>query len=101
MTPDRIRMLDDVEFCWNSHEAVWEEKFAQLLDYRRRFLHCNVPTRYAENPALSLWVKRQRRSYILGKLDRSRIERMESVGFVWSIVQQRNAARSRVLGQAC
>jgi len=67
----------------------WEARFNELLEYRARFGHCNVPYHFKEKQFLYSWVKRQRHQYKLlhqGKgshLTPERIRSLESVGFSW------------------
>ncbi|KAL3923145.1 MAG: hypothetical protein SGILL_001825 [Bacillariaceae sp.] len=90
MTDDRVAALEKLEFCWNSHDANWEDKFAELVDYKRRFGHTNVPSTSQDFPKLAVWVKRQRRQYKFlmegqaSTVTPYRKEKLESIGFSWS-----------------
>ena len=89
LTNDRILMLEEIGFVWNSHKAGWEEKFQQLTQYHQMYGHCKVPCSWNENPSLGIWVKFQRRQYKLrcmGKsntLTNDRVQRLCSLGFVF------------------
>mmetsp|Transcript_27942 Transcript_27942/g.56573 ORF Transcript_27942/g.56573 Transcript_27942/m.56573 type:complete len:322 (+) Transcript_27942:879-1844(+) len=65
MTADRVAILEDVGFVWDSHEASWRERVQELIAYRNGFGSCLVPRKYADNPQLATWVKCQRRQYKL------------------------------------
>ena len=89
LTHARQEALEKLGFVWDSRRAAWEERFNELLAFRNKNGHCNVPTNFKENPKLSTWVKCQRRQYKLfleGKkthMTRERISKLSSVYFVW------------------
>jgi hypothetical protein len=57
MTQERQEILEKLDFVWNTHEATWEDSFAELEAFKQIYGHCNVPSSYMENK-LSHWVKR-------------------------------------------
>lgn len=57
MTDERIRQLESLGFVWNSHDQTWEERFNELLKFKRVKGHCDVPSGYKPNPQLAIWVK--------------------------------------------
>lgn len=91
MTDDRVLALNALGFVWNAHEAVWQERFNELLQFKAEKGHCNVPSLYKENQKLATWVKCARRQYKLlasGKKSNMTLERatrLASVGFVWEL----------------
>lgn len=60
LSDERVKLLDNIGFIWNSHDAVWEERWNELLQYKQLHHDCIVPSNYKENPQLAVWVKRQR-----------------------------------------
>ena len=91
MSDERVTALEDVGFVWDSHSAVWDERLQDLLDYKSVNGHCNVPSRYAENRQLAVWVKRQRRQYKFycekqsSAMTEERIQRLNAIGFEWDL----------------
>jgi hypothetical protein len=92
MTAERIQILNDIGFVWDSHEVIWNERYAQLLAYKSKFGHCRVPSYCKECPQLASWVKCQRRQYKLfweqGKgssMSLDRIKLLNSIGFIWEV----------------
>jgi hypothetical protein len=89
MSDDRITALEKLSFVWNSHDAVWEERLKELNAFKAIFNDCSVPSNYAPNTQLAIWVKRQRRQYkFFTKGDSStmtpyRIDRLNELGFAW------------------
>lgn len=61
----------------------WNIMFGCLEGFYHEFGHCRVPVKYDKEPRLPDWVKRQRKSYRLGKIDQERQTRLESLEFPW------------------
>ena len=63
----------------------------ELREYKNKFGHCNVPSKYAENRALGNWSSNLRTAYSqiqrgrkpIIKLSSERIELLEKIGFKW------------------
>jgi hypothetical protein len=73
-----------------AHLAAWEAQFARLVAYKAAHGDCNVPTAWAEDPALGRWAGKQRK--LKRKLDRgdpsdgmtaARAARLEALGLAW------------------
>nr|CRH06329.1 Conserved protein of unknown function. Containing 8 helicase-associated domain [Candidatus Magnetococcus massalia] len=78
-----MEKLESIGFVWDAKQAQAEELFQQLSSFRDRFGHCNVPVDWNENPQLGLWVQFQKQSKQDGRLDPSRVERLEQIGIQW------------------
>lgn len=91
MSHSRIQQLQDIGFVWDSHRANWQKSLQDLIDFRKRYGHCDVPTKYPSNQSLATWVNRQRGQYKLfraGKqssINLSRFEALEQLGFRWEV----------------
>ena len=57
--------------------------YQALQEYKQKHGHCNVPTKYPDNPQLGIWVGHQRTSKKNGKLSSDRIQKLEVIGFSW------------------
>ena len=103
MTTRRIQELEAVGFVWHSHHAAWQEKFNELKAFKQQRGHCNVPSHFPENVALSTWVKCQRRQYklfVTGQQSHMTVERfqeLENLGFVFDIRQSKALQASSLL----
>jgi hypothetical protein len=92
MTEDREKLLEQLGFVWDSHSALWEERLNELHAYRDIHGHCNVPSKYPENPQLTVWAKCQRRQFKLfctegskrSNMTLERISKLARVGFVFN-----------------
>jgi hypothetical protein len=91
MTEERVTILEEAGFVWDSQAASWEERLKELKVFRKTRRHCNVPTGYIDNISLGNWVQCQRRQYMLLKEGRKsnmttqRVHDLESVGFEWQL----------------
>jgi hypothetical protein len=89
LSEDRIEALETIGFVWNSHDAVWEERWKELHMYENINSNCNAPSRYVLNPQLAVWVKRQRRQYKFNSSGKPstmtpyRVEKLDKIGSAW------------------
>ena len=68
MTEERSRELESIGFDWEgTNDPVWNALLEQLTEYKAQFGNCRVPCKYAANPTLGHWVKKQRHNYKLQK----------------------------------
>lgn len=59
----------------------FEARIAQLLEFKERFGHTNVPRHWSENNQLAAWVVAKRSEFNSGKLDREKVSALEGIGF--------------------
>jgi len=90
MTRERIQSLEELDFEWERYTTRnWKGKRQQLVDFKVKFRHTNVPRDYAENRSLGTWVDTQRQQYKLLKakrkscMTRERIQSLNELGFEW------------------
>jgi superfamily II DNA or RNA helicase len=83
LSKERIQLLDEIGFVWDSLDAVWNERFTELKAFKATEGHCNVPQRWSKNPQLGKWVRTQRGCRQEGILSEERIQRLDQIGFVW------------------
>lgn len=70
LTPERLSRLESIGFEWKVknkmkryYDKQWDSMFQQLLDFKQRYGHVNVPKRYPDNIKLGTWVHTQRIQY--------------------------------------
>jgi hypothetical protein len=82
---ERIRRLDSIGFVWKIGKEVvpWVEMYQRLVAYKKQHKSTNVPWKYEKDPRLGNWVYKQRASYTKKELSIDRINRLESISFVW------------------
>ena len=89
MTEARAKELNDLGFCWDTHEATWLDRLRQIKDYKKQYGDCLVPSHWGPNPKLGTWVNHQRRQYkkfLDGKschITQDRIDQLNEIGFHW------------------
>jgi hypothetical protein len=96
LSPQRIRQLEEVGLTRERvpreyPDPVWEARFAELVEFKRRTGHCSVPQgRVApELRQLAKWLCHQRTRGRGGKMPASQQQRLDEIGVSWDV----NAAR--------
>ena len=79
LSKERFKCLDSIGFLWAPTEALWEEMFTKLVEYKRLNGSCHVPRGYQADPSLAGWVQKQRTGR--NTLTKERTQRLESIGF--------------------
>ncbi|RKZ83353.1 MAG: hypothetical protein DRR19_19260 [Candidatus Parabeggiatoa sp. nov. 1] len=88
LSQEQIDKLNKISFIWNPLEQAWEDNFAALMEYKKIYGHCNVPSKWDKNQTLGMWVHHQRKNNRKGKLSQERIDRLNQIGFVWDLLAQ-------------
>jgi len=104
---ERIKILGNIGFVWDSHEATWQERLGALNEFKNEHGHCEVPSKYELNAQLATWVKCQRRQYKLylegqpSNITEERIAELERYGFKWEIRKSKTfeLRRSKLIDQ--
>lgn len=68
----------------SKRSVSWDEMFRTLESFRKEQGHCHVQANYRKNPQLGRWVAMQRYRRKIGEMSQNHIDRLESIGFVWS-----------------
>lgn len=63
----------------------WQAMFDTLVRFKQQYGHCNVPRDFRESPQLFRWTERQRLVREFGNLSQERQQRLEVLGFKWSL----------------
>ena len=85
LSSSRVRLLEGLGFVWDRRDNVWAKSFEALERYKIQQGDCQVPANYVVGELnLGVWVKFQRALRQKGKLSSSRIEALDSLGFIWS-----------------
>lgn len=82
-SPDRLKKLNDLGFCWGILDKWYENKFRLLKQYHKKYGHCRV--KESENKALARWCFKLREAYNkkAKTLTKERIARLTELGFEW------------------
>jgi Helicase associated domain len=113
LTDDRQQALTILGFVFDSHSVIWEERFQELVEFKRVNGHTNVPSTHP-NHRLSVWVQCQRRRRKLMKdnrgdptqqqdsqayqIKKSRAERLQQLGFVWE--RRKRQQQGRIMAES-
>ena len=96
LSAERVRRLDELGFSWDVQAELerlnrerWESMYKNLVAYRRAHGHCRVSVSPKEWSSLGMWVGRQRVARREGKLSAERVLRLEKLGFVWELWEER------------
>lgn len=87
LIPDeQIQQMDALGFTWQHRErGSWEDRYQELIDFKAKHGHCNVPFSYKGKPKLGPFVNTMRTQKTVGTLTKQRIELLERIGFQWAI----------------
>ncbi|KAL7543746.1 hypothetical protein ACHAXR_013042 [Thalassiosira sp. AJA248-18] len=83
----RKELLNKIGFGWanppwaTQEEYHWQKQYQALVEYKNQNGHCNVLT--TKNGKLAFWVKVQREYKESDKLEQSREDMLNNIGFGW------------------
>lgn len=78
----RVRIVDK-EYFKPYLAGLFEERFAELQEFKKIHGHCNVPHDYPPNKTLGGWVSRIRNGQ--SPVDKERQTRLSQLGFTWKV----------------
>jgi len=87
---ERRAQLDELGFTWTEphtekYDRRWEEMFQRLLAYKDEHGDTLVPVQWEQDKTLGTWVQGQRQRYWSGLLKEDRMQKLNSVRFVWRV----------------
>jgi len=102
---ERVNLLSELGFVWNTHEAAWQEGYEQLKLYRKENKHVMVPRGVVtkDNFKLGQWVQDQRNRFKKAQKKKDakgaggrghdgyyaegseRVNLLSELGFVWNV----------------
>jgi len=87
LSKEKIDKLEKIGFIWNIFEHRWNKGYEETRKYKEKYGVANCPKRYVteDDYGLGTWQGEQKKSYKKGKLSRERIEKLEKIGFKWSL----------------
>jgi hypothetical protein len=81
LTVDEIKEVNELGFDWDPNETFWEKNYQKLVEYKKRFGHCNVPIKWKEDGSLGRWVFKNRKNQ--DKLSLDKYNKLNELGFNW------------------
>lgn len=85
LSEDQVSCLENIGFVWDPISSNWDQMFESLKCYKEKHGDSLVSQRHEAYKELGIWVSNQRARYLKGKLSLERIQRLESLDFVWSL----------------
>ncbi|GHB29911.1 DEAD/DEAH box helicase [Streptomyces chryseus] len=88
---DPVMVADWVSFnVIDTERQDWARGWSALKTFAERELHARVPYGFKEGAfPLGAWVAEQRRAYGAGQMTGRRAQRLEKLGMVWSVADER------------
>jgi hypothetical protein len=110
MTQERIDLLNQIGFPWDTRDLYWDEMFQQLKEFVAEHHHFSVRNHTSSCPQLVTWIDNQRRKYRAMKkqlktmettttetsppkkkpyLTLERFQLLDGIGFPWDCHEER------------
>ncbi|MFJ9174899.1 Helicase associated domain protein [Streptomyces sp. NPDC102360] len=88
---DPVMVANWVDFnVIDTEKLDWARGWSALKTYREREGHARVPYGHKEGPyPLGQWIAEQRRAYGAGQMNGLRARRLEGLGMVWNLADER------------
>jgi superfamily II DNA or RNA helicase len=99
LSKEQIAKLEAIGFIWDPNNTAWEKAFEELCKFQAETRHCIVPKEFPENLKMGAWVAKQRRLFNSNHLSKARIEKLESIGFIWHTKNNRWQKNLHRLGE--
>lgn len=80
LPPKWRRLLDQLGMSWNPALERWEQRFKELLEFKKVHGHMRVPSKWEHNPVLANWVEHLRCHQI--QITPTQKERLRRIGFL-------------------
>lgn len=88
LTKERIHALNSIGFVWKPKTWMWNFRFNQLKEFKKKHGHTKVSTSKSD---LGNWVHIQRKEFRNRQLNKhsyltdERMEALNSIGFIWKV----------------
>ena len=93
LDPQRVRQLDRLGFVWEPRKQRRQDFYSALLDYRKRYGDCRVPSKWPENRSLAKWMERKRAAKKQNLLTKAQIRELDEIGFCWNMSKVKESPR--------
>jgi superfamily II DNA or RNA helicase len=82
---DRIVQLKSIGFIWDFKVDRWEKFFKDYKKFKEKYGHKPMETsKNKSEKILGVWASKQRVDYNKNKLSKNRIDKLESIDFIWN-----------------
>jgi superfamily II DNA or RNA helicase len=84
LSQDGVSLLDELKFTWHFRErGSWEDRLTELIQFKAKNGHFEVPLNCTEVPKLGRFVRNMRAKLNNGTLLPDRIAQLDAIGFNW------------------
>jgi hypothetical protein len=81
LSEDQVRRLEELDCLRSVRDDRWDERFAELLEYKKGHGNCDVPAKWRVNIRLARWVQMQKVRHREGRMRPGQTKRLEHIGF--------------------
>lgn len=89
----RIDLLNKIDFNWVNSNSTFDQRVKELLEFEKEYgtLHVSQVAfpKGSPNHKLSRWVNEMRRLYNENRLAIDRINKLNKIGFIWNMEDER------------
>ncbi|MBR1473335.1 MAG: Helicase associated domain protein [Paludibacteraceae bacterium] len=94
VTEERLHKLEEIGMIWDVFSDQWERNYLEAVEYYHKHGNLLVPGRYISPNGIKLgnWIANQRlirNGKQSGNLTEEQIERLEKIGMVWNVDEER------------
>lgn len=85
LSQERITKLNEIDFIWDINEYIWDEALKVLIKALKENNNDYFALTRPEYKKILSWVKNQRTAFNKGTLPQNRVDKLNAIGFVWSM----------------
>jgi len=84
LSQNQIDKLNSIGFIWNRQKSQWDKNFEKLIIFTKKDSNWDKALTEQEIISLETWTKTQRQFFKDNKMPQERIDKLNSIGFVWN-----------------
>jgi len=86
LSKDRVDLLNLINFIWDPQQKLWDDMYQHLMNYKEKYNSTLVHTDFCiDDVRLGRWVDTQRYRYSTKRILQDRVNRLNSLDFVWVV----------------
>ena len=88
LSDKKIGLLEKIDMVWSVFDLQWDEYYDLAVQYFTVNHNLLVPHNYTTRNGMNLgsWIRRTRKQYKDGKLSKEKVELLDKIGMVWSVL---------------
>ncbi len=80
LTQTKQEALEKIGFIWKASESMWQNKYKELLAFKKKHGHCSVGWSNDEDKSLAAWISRQKKLIKDNKLSTKQFSMLKKIG---------------------